>query len=77
MLNKNFVFSAAVLSAVVSINIAIEKKNSDELIKQMQPDVSGLESVDEFLSSRYLNHFVSVKQEKAQVGVFCCVNKTW
>ena len=67
--------SFAVLSAIVLINTAIDKKNSDELIKQMLSEVSGLETVDETLSMRYLNHFVSVKQEKAQVSVLCCVVK--
>ena len=57
----------AVLSAVVAINSAVEKKNGEELIRHMESEASGLEMVDESLSNRYLNHFVSVKQEKAQV----------
>ena len=59
----------SVLTAVAAINEAIENENSTELIDKMNHHNAGLSSVDEGLCNRYLSHFMSVKEEKAQVGL--------
>ncbi|XP_031561536.1 ras GTPase-activating-like protein IQGAP1 isoform X2 [Actinia tenebrosa] len=55
-----------VLTAAAAINAAIDKQNADELMKTMEDPNSELSSVDETLGRRYLDHFMSVKHEKAQ-----------
>ncbi|XP_048583306.1 ras GTPase-activating-like protein IQGAP1 isoform X2 [Nematostella vectensis] len=55
-----------VLTITAAINAAIEKRDTDELIYEMLRPQSQLSAVDETLAGRYLDHFVSVKQEKAQ-----------
>ncbi|XP_020902144.1 ras GTPase-activating-like protein IQGAP1 isoform X2 [Exaiptasia diaphana] len=55
------------LTAAAAINAAIDKQNPDELMKHMQNPKAHLQTVDESLGGRYLDHFVSVKQEKGQV----------
>ena len=57
----------SVLTAVASINEAIENENSTQLINKMNHDNAGLTSVDESLCNRYLSHLISVKEEKGQV----------
>ena len=60
-------FLSLVLSAVTAINAAIEKQGSEELVQKLQKENAGLTGVDDFLGNRYLEHLISVKQEKAQV----------
>lgn len=61
----------SVLTAVASINEAIENENSTQLIDKMSHPNAGLTSVEESLCNRYLSHLMSVKEEKAQVGSRC------
>ena len=55
------------LTAIAAINEAIENENSTQLIEKMNSRSAGLTSVDESFCNRYLSHFISVKEEKAQV----------
>ena len=55
------------LTAVASINEAIENENSTQLINKMNHSNAGLTSVEESLCNRYLSHLMSVKEEKGQV----------
>ena len=57
----------SVLTAVASINEAIENENSTQLINKMNHSNAGLTSVEESLCNRYLSHLMSVKEEKGQV----------
>lgn len=59
----------SVLTAVASINEAIENENSTHLINKMTHKNAGLTSVEESLCNRYLMQLMSVKEEKAQVCV--------
>ena len=57
----------SVLTAIAAINEAIENSNSTQLTEKMNSQSAGLTSVDESYCNRYLNHLISVKEEKAQV----------
>ena len=65
------------LTAVAAINESIENGNSTQLIDRMNNHNAGLTSVDESYCNRYLAHFISVKEEKAQVSLkfftSCCL----
>ena len=56
----------AVLSAVVIVNEAVEKKTPYQLIRKLEN--AELTSVEGGRCDRYLTKLISAKQEKAQVG---------
>ncbi|KAK3731414.1 hypothetical protein QZH41_003596 [Actinostola sp. cb2023] len=66
LVHEDMVQTVTVLSATAAINAAIDKQNPDELMKTMHNSNAQLETVDDSLGGTYLEHFVSVKQEKGQ-----------
>lgn len=57
------------LTVIAAINESIENENSTQLIEKMNHHNAGLTSVEESYCNRYLSHFSSVKEEKAQVSL--------
>ena len=64
----NGLFQLSVLTAVVVVNEAIEKKNSAQFAKKLNN--AGLNSVGENLCNRYLTELIKAKEDKVQV----CLN---
>ena len=57
------------LTAIASINQAIEQGNASELWKCLKHESAKLENIEDDAVNRYLEQLVAVKKEKGQVGV--------
>ena len=58
------------LTAVAGINNAIDVGDSSALTDALKNEEAALDGVDETLGSRYLSHFIAVKNEKREVWLF-------
>ena len=56
-----------VLTAIASINQAIEQANASELLKCLKHESANLQNVEDDAVNRYLEQLVAVKKEKGQV----------
>ena len=56
------------LTAIASINQAIEQGNPSELWKCLKQEPANLKNVEDDSVNRYLEQLVAVKKEKAQVA---------
>ena len=71
-----------VLTAIASINQAIEHGNASELLTCLKHESAGLKNIEDDSVNRYLEQLVAVKKEKGQVGLaisckcFTCVNSS-
>ena len=59
--------AVSVLTAVAAINNAVDVADSVALTDALKEQEAALEGVDEALGSRYLSHFIAVKNEKREV----------
>lgn len=57
------------LTAIASINQAIEQGNASELLKCLKSEFAKLVNVEDDAVNRYLEQLVAVKKEKGQVGI--------
>ena len=57
------------LTAIAAINYAVDVDDASALTETLRHEEASLEDVDETLGSRYLSHFVAVKNEKREVIV--------
>lgn len=57
------------LTAIASINQAIEQGNASELWKCLKHESAKLDNVEDDAVNRYLEQLVAVKKEKGQVGL--------
>ena len=57
------------LTAIASVNQAIEQGNASELLKCLNHESAKLQNVEEDAVNRYLEQLVAVKKEKGQVRI--------
>ena len=58
-----------VLTAIASVNQAIEQGNASELLKCLNHESAKIQNVEEDAVNRYLEQLVAVKKEKGQVCI--------
>ena len=62
------------LTAIASINQAIEQGNANELLKCLKHEAAKLQNIEDDAVNRYLEQLIAVKKEKGQVSIILTKN---